>query len=112
MLLNIPFSIYSTFVIEEKFGFNKTTPKIFMFDMVKSLLIGAIVGGALLSVIIWFYQIAGIYFWLLAWAIVTVFMLFITMFYVKALLIKVGALLVAICSSLLNKLIKTLSSIS
>ncbi len=85
-IINLPFSIYSTFVIEEKFGFNKTTPKVFVGDMIKSLLIGAILGGAILSVIIWFYNIVGTLFWIYAWGLMTVFMLFITMFYTSVLL--------------------------
>ncbi|TLX76641.1 M48 family metallopeptidase [Labilibacter sediminis] len=85
-ILNIPFSLYSTFVIEERFEFNKTTPKIFFLDLVKSLLIGAVVGGAILSLIVWFYQATGQYFWLYAWGLVTVVMLFITMFYTSVLL--------------------------
>ncbi|MCW3785419.1 M48 family metallopeptidase [Plebeiibacterium sediminum] len=85
-ILNLPFSIYSTFVIEERFGFNKTTVKTFVGDMIKSLVIGAILGGGIMSLIIWFYSIAGAYFWLYAWGLVTVFMLFITMFYTSILL--------------------------
>ncbi len=85
-ILNLPFSIYSTFVIEERFGFNKTTAKTFIGDLIKSLIIGAILGGGIMSLIIWFYSIAGSYFWLYAWGLVTVFMLFITMFYTSILL--------------------------
>ncbi len=85
-VLNLPFSIYSTFVIEESFGFNKTTAKTFVGDFIKSLIIGAILGGGIMSLIIWFYSIAGSYFWLYAWGLITVFMLFITMFYTSILL--------------------------
>ncbi len=85
-IINLPFSIYSTFVIEERFGFNKTTPKVFVGDMIKSLLIGAIIGGAILSVILWFYSIVGSLFWIYAWGLMTVFMLFVTMFYTSVLL--------------------------
>ncbi len=84
--LNLPFSIYSTFVIEESFGFNKTTVKTFIGDFIKSLVIGAVLGGGVMALIIWFYSIAGSYFWLYAWGLVTVFMLFITMFYTSLLL--------------------------
>ena len=84
-ILNIPFSIYSTFVIEEKFGFNKTTPKTFILDLVKSLVIEAILGGGILALVIWFYEVAGEYFWLYAWGLMTVFMLLITMFYTSVL---------------------------
>ncbi|SMO65539.1 STE24 endopeptidase [Saccharicrinis carchari] len=85
-ILNIPFSIYGTFVIEEKFGFNKTTPKIFVLDIIKSLLVGAILGGGILALIIWFYQITGEFFWLYAWGLMTAFMLLITLFYTSVLL--------------------------
>ena len=44
-IIQIPFSVYETFVIEEKYGFNKTTPKIFVLEQIKSLLLGAIIGG-------------------------------------------------------------------
>ncbi len=85
-VLNIPFSIYSTFVIEEKFEFNKTTPKIFVLDLLKSLLLGAVLGGGLLALIVWFYELAGANFWLYGWGLMTIFMLFMTMFYTSVLL--------------------------
>ncbi len=85
-LLNIPFSIYSTFVIEEKFEFNKTTPKTFIGDLIKSLLLGALLGGGIMALIIWFYSIAAEFFWLYAWGLVTAFMLLMTMFYTSVLL--------------------------
>jgi STE24 endopeptidase len=82
-ILTTPFSYYRTFVIEEKFGFNKTTKKIFWLDKVKGLLMMAIVGGGILALIIWFYQFAGDSFWLYAWGLVTVFTIFMNMFYAK-----------------------------
>lgn len=80
-VLNTPFAIYGTFVIEEKFGFNKTTWKTFIFDKLKGWLLGAIIGGGLLSIIIWIYETSGEYFWLIAWAAIGGFMIFMTMFY-------------------------------
>ena len=80
-ILSTPFQIYSVFVIEEKFGFNKTTWKTFIFDKVKSWILGIIIGGGLLSLIIWIYNSTGEYFWLCAWAVLTGFMLFMSMFY-------------------------------
>ncbi len=80
-ILTTPFSVYDTFVIEEKFGFNKTTPKTFLFDKLKGWLLGAIIGGGLLSLIIWFFQLSGEYFWLFAWAVIGVFTILMTMFY-------------------------------
>jgi len=80
-ILSTPFSVYDTFVIEEKFGFNKTSPKIFVLDKLKGWLLGAIIGGGLLALIIWFFQIFGKNFWILAWAIVGIFTIFMAMFY-------------------------------
>lgn len=80
-VLNTPFSIYATFVIEEKFGFNKTTVKTFILDKIKGWLVGIIIGGGLMWLIIWFYQYTTEYFWLLAWGAVSIFMIFMTMFY-------------------------------
>lgn len=82
-IITTPFAYYKTFVIEEKFGFNKTTIKTFILDKIKGLLMMAVIGGLLLALIIWFYQIAGAQFWLYAWAIVTVFTVFMNMFYSK-----------------------------
>ena len=80
-LLNTPFDLYSTFVIEEKFGFNKTTGKTYVLDKLKGWLLGAIIGGGILSIIIWFYNISGEMFWLYSWAIIGVFMILMSMFY-------------------------------
>ncbi len=82
-IITTPFSYYSTFVIEDKFGFNKTTVKIFILDKIKGWLMMAIVGGGLLALIIWFYQFAGSYFWLYALALIAVFSVFMNMFYSK-----------------------------
>ena len=80
-LLSMPFSIYSTFVIEEKYGFNKTTVKTFVFDKIKSYVLGILLGGLLLYVFIWFYESMGEYFWLSAWIFLSVFSIFMVMFY-------------------------------
>ncbi|MCK5170903.1 MAG: M48 family metallopeptidase [Bacteroidales bacterium] len=80
-ILSTPFSLYSTFVIEEKFGFNKTTVKTFVLDKIKGWIIAAIIGGGLLALIIWFYNTVGEFFWIYAWIAVSAFMLFMTMFY-------------------------------
>ena len=80
-LLTTPFSVYDTFVIEEKFGFNKTTPKTFIFDKLKGYLIGAIIGGGLLSLIIYIYQLTTTSFWIYAWGIVSLFSVFMVLFY-------------------------------
>ena len=74
-ILNLPFSIYSTFVIEERFGFNKTTPKTFVLDMVKGLGLGLLIGTPLLAGILWFFMYAGDLAWIYAWGAVTAFTL-------------------------------------
>jgi len=80
-LVSFPFKWYHTFVIEAKFGFNKTTPSIFLLDQFKSLTISTIIGGILLSLIIWIYLIAGNLFWLYTLLVVAVFTIFMAMFY-------------------------------
>jgi len=80
-LINIPFSVYDTFVIEERHGFNKMTPKLFITDKLKGYLLSAIIGGGLLILIVWFYQKTGDLFWIYALGIIVVFTVFMTMFY-------------------------------
>lgn len=80
-IINTPFSVYDTFVIEEKFGFNKTTVKTFFFDKIKGLFLGAIIGGGLLSLIIWFYMLTTQMFWVYALLAFSVFSIFMAMFY-------------------------------
>jgi len=80
-LLSLPLDIYHTFVIEERFGFNKTTPKTFVIDKLKGWLIAAFVGGGILSMIVFIYEKSGSWFWVLAWISISVFTLFISYFY-------------------------------
>ncbi len=80
-IINLPFSIYDTFKIEEKYGFNKTTPKTFVFDKIKGWLVGAIIGGGLLALIIFIYQKTGNLFWIYAWILISAFSIFMAMFY-------------------------------
>lgn len=80
-LINTPFGIYDTFVIEERFGFNKTTVRTYIFDKIKGWILMAIVGGGILSLIIWFYGKTHTYFWLYAWGAISLFTIFITVFY-------------------------------
>ena len=82
-ILTTPFSYYKTFVIEEHFSFNKSTPKIFIADKLKGWLMTIIIGGGLLALIIWFYQISGSLFWVYAWLVFAVFALVMNMFYAK-----------------------------
>lgn len=82
-ILNTPFSYYQTFVIEEKFGFNKTTHKTFLIDKLKQWAMTVITGGGILSLVIWFFQYAGTNFWIYTWGLITVFTLFMNLFYSK-----------------------------
>ncbi len=82
-IISTPFSYYSTFVIEEKYGFNKTTRTTFLLDKLKGWLMGAILGGIILGAIIWFYQSTGNNFWLYAWGLVTAFTVLMNLFYAR-----------------------------
>ncbi|SFW28365.1 M48 family metallopeptidase [Cellulophaga fucicola] len=82
-VLNVPLAYYSTFVIEEKFDFNKSTKKLFFIDLLKSWILTAIIGGALLTLVIWFYNWAGTNFWIYAWAAIAIISVFMNMFYSK-----------------------------
>lgn len=86
MVVSLPFTLYDTFVIEERFGFNKTTPKTFIFDLIKSLVLGAVIGGILLFLVVWFYYWAGTFFWVYAWVVMALFMLFFSKFYTTLIL--------------------------
>jgi STE24 endopeptidase len=72
-LLTLPFSVYATFVIEERFGFNRTTPRIFITDMLKGLALAVLLGGPLLAGILALFEYAGNYAWLYCWVAVTIF---------------------------------------
>ncbi|RUA06519.1 MAG: M48 family peptidase, partial [Flavobacteriia bacterium] len=80
-IISIPFSYYSTFVIEEKYGFNKMSKKLFITDKIKGLVLSALIGGIILALIIWFYEQTGDRFWIYTWVLITVFTLFFTLFY-------------------------------
>lgn len=77
-LFSIPFSIYNTFVIEERYGFNLTTVKTFVLDILKSWLLAVIIGGAIFSVILWFFDKAGNLAWLYCWVVVVLFQIVLT----------------------------------
>ena len=74
-LLGLPFSLYSTFVIEERFGFNKTTAKTFVLDLLKGMVLAALIGGPLLAAVLWFFEITGSMAWMYCWLAVTLFTL-------------------------------------
>jgi STE24 endopeptidase len=85
-ILTLPFQLYSTFVIEEKFGFNKTTPKTFVTDKIKGYLLGAVMGGGLLSLLIYFTQLIGPNFWIWFGLVAASVVLFMNMFYTSLIL--------------------------
>lgn len=80
-LLGLPFSYYSTFKIEQRFGFNNTTLKLFISDLVKSTLLGLIIGVPLLYLVIWLMNNLGNQWWLWVWGVLVVFNLLILIIY-------------------------------
>jgi len=74
-LLAQPFSLYATFVIEERFGFNQTTLKTYLLDLLKGLALAVLLGGPLLAGVLAFFAYAGRFAWLFCWAVVVVYML-------------------------------------
>ena len=82
-LLSIPFSIYHTFIIEEKFGFNKTTKKTYIIDKLKSWLLIILFGGGILSFIIFQFESIGQNFWIVAWIFISVLTLLINGLYAQ-----------------------------
>ena len=79
--LELPFSLYSTFVIEQRFGFNRTTSKTFVIDMVKGLALALALGAPLLWVVLWLMEKTGALWWLYTWVVWTGFGLFIAWAY-------------------------------
>jgi len=76
-VLSLPFTLYSTFVIEEKFGFNKMTPKTFVTDLLKGLILAILLGAPLLAGVLAFFEYAGPQAWLYCWLATTLFTLFV-----------------------------------
>ncbi len=75
MILGLPFRLYATFVIEVRFGFNRTTPAIFVSDSLKGLLLTLILGGTLIAGILFFFEWAGSNAWLWCWGAAALFLL-------------------------------------
>ena len=73
-VLHAPFSLYRTFIIEEKFGFNKTTAKTYLFDKIKAYLLIIVLGGLFLHIVLYFFENLGHNAWLFAWIIVSLFL--------------------------------------
>ena len=80
MIANLPFSYYSTFVIEEKFGFNKTTKKLFVVDSIKQIVLSIALGLPVIYLIAWIYQSLESQFWLVGWLAVSAISLFMFIF--------------------------------
>ena len=80
-VIDFPFDWYATFTIEERFGFNKSTPKLFIADWLKGILLTIILGGILLTAILYIYEYTGKWFWLIAWLVVAGFSLIMSFFY-------------------------------
>jgi len=75
-LWGLPFELHDTFVLEEKYGFNKTTPRTFVMDHIKGLLLGLAIGGPLFAALIYFFDSTGAHAWWICWAVVTAVQLF------------------------------------
>ncbi len=110
-IISIPFSLYKTFVIEEKFGFNKATKKIFFLDKIKGLLMTSILGGLILSIITWFYEFTGNYFWIYSWLLITAFSVFLNMFYSKLIVPLFNKQTILEEGELKNEIIKYVNSV-
>lgn len=80
-IISLPLGIYDTFVIEEKYGFNRTAPKTFFLDKLKGWLLALVIGGGILSLVIWIYGNTGRWFWVVAWGTLALFSVFMSMFY-------------------------------
>ena len=74
-IISLPFSIYNTFVIEEKFGFNKTTPSLFIVDKIKGYFIFIVIGSVIITPVLYFFHVYTDTGWLIAWSILTLFMI-------------------------------------
>jgi STE24 endopeptidase len=74
-ITSLPFSLYATFVIEERFGFNQTTWSTYILDLLKGLMLALLLGTPLLAGILFFFEYAGSYAWLFCWMAITVYML-------------------------------------
>lgn len=80
-IISLPLGIYDTFVIEEKYGFNRTAPKTFFLDKLKGWLLALVIGGGILSLVIWIYGNTGRWFWVVAWGTLALFSVFMSIFY-------------------------------
>ena len=94
-LLSLPFSIYDTFVLEEKYGFNRTSPGTFMVDLIKGLVLTAAIGGPVLALLLWFFHATGPMGWLYSWGallIIQLILLYVAPAYIMPLFNKFSPL--------------------
>ena len=75
--IDLPLELWKTFRLEERFGFNKMTPKLFVIDLVKGTLLGVVLGAPILALVLWIMQAAGGLWWAWAWLAVSAYMLFV-----------------------------------
>ena len=75
-LIDLPMSLYQTFVLEQKFGFNKMTWKLWLSDAIKGLLLGLLLGVPLIAMVLWLMQAGGAYWWLWTWCALVFWQLF------------------------------------
>ena len=75
-LIDLPLSLYQTFVLEQKFGFNKMTWNLWLSDAVKGLLLGLVIGVPLIAMVLWLMQIGGVYWWFWTWCALVFWQLF------------------------------------
>lgn len=80
-ILSTPFSLYDTFVIEEKYGFNKTTLRTFFIDKLKGYMLAILIGGILIAALLLLIQEIGPTFWIYFWMVITAFTIFMNIFY-------------------------------
>ena len=80
-VLDLPFTLWRTFVLEEKFGFNKTTWALWLADTVKGSLLGLLIGLPLLALVLWLMGQAGSWWWLYAWGVLMGFQLLMLLIY-------------------------------
>ncbi|WP_462280627.1 M48 family metallopeptidase [Salinivirga cyanobacteriivorans] len=80
-ILALPWEVYNTFYIEKRFDFNRQTPVLFILDKIKGMAVSILLGGGILAIVTWIYYNLNDHFWWIAWAVITSFSLFMTMFY-------------------------------
>ena len=85
-ILELPFALFSIFSIEQRYGFNKITPKTFLLDAIKGAIVSVAIGGPILALVIWLYQTFTDRFWLYGWLVVSLFSLVMFMFGTRVIL--------------------------